>query len=313
MRRHLIVGAVTLLPSLFVLSYGCSDEPEPEDMCGWLGNPDNCYRRFATDVGDRCGAAGLGNAPKGSFLARDALDICILSEGGQVIFDPPLDLAALPPETVGFSIINADGSECGSGSFQSLYGFSLTVNPDPVPDGGTSEGLVQGGTFSSTRPQGQILETSCPTGEKHVFNQLQIEKCPQYAGIRPRAELELNAGGIDPVQGFIRFRIYFPPTEGALDDAQATVVEYFDCAIPPAPKPCVNGVQDGNETDVDCGGNPDLCAKRCEDGQKCLEDADCEGGFTCQFDLGLKKCLAGGGTGGAGGAATGGAGGAGGG
>jgi hypothetical protein len=311
MRRHLVAGAVTLLPWLVVLPYGCSDEPEPEDMCGWLGNPDNCYRRFAADVGDRCGAAGLGNAPKGSFLARDALDICILSEGGQVILDPPLDLATLPPETVGFKIINPDGSECGSGTFQSRYSYSLTINPDPVPDGGTAEGLVVGGTFSSTRPQGEIVETSCPTGEAHVFNQLQIEKCPQFAAIRPQAEIELNAGGIDPVQGFIRLRMYFPPTEGDLENAQPTVVEYFDCAIPPAPKPCVNGVQDGNETDVDCGGNDELCPTRCEEGQKCLQDSDCQGGLGCEFELGLKKCLPGGATGGAGG--TGGSGGAGGG
>ncbi len=35
---------------------------------------------------------------------------------------------------------------------------------------------------------------------------------------------------------------------------------------------CFNGVQDGGETDVDCGGS---CGANCEDGQHCLSDADC--------------------------------------
>ena len=38
-----------------------------------------------------------------------------------------------------------------------------------------------------------------------------------------------------------------------------------------APGPCVDGLQNGAETDVDCGG---LC-KRCDDGKKCTNGADC--------------------------------------
>ena len=38
-----------------------------------------------------------------------------------------------------------------------------------------------------------------------------------------------------------------------------------------APGPCVDGIQSGAETDVDCGG---LCA-RCDDGKKCMSGADC--------------------------------------
>jgi Cys-rich repeat protein len=35
---------------------------------------------------------------------------------------------------------------------------------------------------------------------------------------------------------------------------------------------CANGVQDGNETDVDCGGGR---CPRCEFGQRCIDDSDC--------------------------------------
>ncbi len=39
--------------------------------------------------------------------------------------------------------------------------------------------------------------------------------------------------------------------------------------------PCMNGVQDGTETDVDCGGGS--CAARCISGQGCGMDSDCTG------------------------------------
>lgn len=42
------------------------------------------------------------------------------------------------------------------------------------------------------------------------------------------------------------------------------------------PAQCVNGVQDGDETDVDCGGA--VCAP-CDDGQGCQNDVDCVSAF----------------------------------
>lgn len=301
MKRRFLAACGFLFAPVVILGYGCgSDEPDIEDLCGWVGDPDNCYLKFAEDIGDRCGVAGLGNAPLGSFLSRDSLDICILTEGGQVIFDPPLDLAELPPEKIGFKMINTDGTECGSGEYKSEFSYTLTIEPDPVPDSGSTEGLVLGGTFQSKTVQGNdTLSTTCPSGESHFFDRLQITKCREYEAIVPQAEIEINAGGIDPIEGFIKLRIFFPPTDGALENAQPNVVEYFQCAIPPAPKPCFNGVQDGGETDVDCGGNEELCPTRCEEGQKCLETTDCATGTTCEFELGLKTCLASG-TGGSG-------------
>jgi hypothetical protein len=37
--------------------------------------------------------------------------------------------------------------------------------------------------------------------------------------------------------------------------------------------PCTNGVADGDETDVDCGGS---CGPTCKAGQTCAFDSDCE-------------------------------------
>ena len=47
--------------------------------------------------------------------------------------------------------------------------------------------------------------------------------------------------------------------------------------------PCSNGVKDGNETDVDCGGN--VCGNRCATGYKCLLESDC--GITDQCSTGV--------------------------
>lgn len=42
---------------------------------------------------------------------------------------------------------------------------------------------------------------------------------------------------------------------------------------------CDNGVSDGLETDVDCGGQAATCGNRCAQGYACLEANDCKSGF----------------------------------
>lgn len=310
MRRKTAYSLVAVPFSLALLAHGCAGgptEPPVESLCGWLADANNCYRAFFRDVEPRaCGSIGAGTAPKGSFLARDKLDVCVLEGGGQVLFDPPPTIDQFPLQSVAFKIVSADGSQCGTGSYQSLYGFSVGVTPytPTTTDGGTSSGsavsrAIAGGAYSQAKtPDKDLIDTTCPSGEAHHFDLVEGDKCPQYAGVMPRAELESNAGGIDPIAGYLRFRAYFPPADGDVTNAPGKVVEYFDCAVPPAPKPCVDGVQDGSETDVDCGG---LCEARCAVDQKCLTNADCESG-SCQFKAGLKKCApAAAGAGGAGG------------
>ncbi|GBG24727.1 Hypothetical Protein FCC1311_009452 [Hondaea fermentalgiana] len=42
---------------------------------------------------------------------------------------------------------------------------------------------------------------------------------------------------------------------------------------------CENGIQDGQETDIDCGGA--VCSKRCARDKSCVEDNDCRDGYFC--------------------------------
>jgi hypothetical protein len=296
MRRRIACALVAVPFSLVLHAAGCSssDEPPIESVCGWLHDPGNCYRKFYGDVAERpCGKTGAGTAPKGSFLTRDKLDVCVLDGGGQVLFDPPLTIDQFPVQSVGFKIVNADGSQCGAGSYRSAWEFSIGVSPVVAPDGGNLPAgvtrAIAGGTYTQARvPDSDLVDTSCPNGETHRFNLFETVKCASLGQLMPHGEIESNAGGIDPIGGYVRFRAYFPPTDGnAMESRSPVVVEYFDCAVPPAPKPCVDGVQDGTETDVDCGGT---CAAKCGTDQKCLRDEDCQSG-SCQFQAGLKKCV----------------------
>jgi hypothetical protein len=44
---------------------------------------------------------------------------------------------------------------------------------------------------------------------------------------------------------------------------------------------CNDSIKDGNETDIDCGGNPSTCATRCAQGKKCTAPSDCASGLSC--------------------------------
>lgn len=231
-----IVVASLSIGTLFagaVLS-GCNTQfGNNGNLCGWIADPDNCYRRFAegmqvegtaTDLtAPKCGRPSPGRLdkfasddpdkpqPTGAFVARDKLDVCIgkAGIGGQVVFDPPLDPTAFPPTNFNFKIIDSVGQECGSGSFGDVVTYSITVKDNVAPSGaggggtggqGTggadSAGPIFTGTFSSARDveKEEVVTVSCPTSEVYKFNLFQMNQCPQYRDILPAAEVESNPG-----------------------------------------------------------------------------------------------------------------------
>ncbi len=327
MRRPLLLGVCLLPGILAAAAYGCgSSEPPLEDLCGWLADPNNCYRQFAADLerptmatpsplGLRCtDLALMPNPPPpttpqlGQFATNTMLDMCFLKNGGIVSFTTPLNFAMMPsPITI--SLINADASVCGLISFTSADNWSLTINGDTVPDGGTlAPGQVKGGVFSyvnGVKNRTTVTATcmSSPmqmTGiEAHYFNEQEISKCPTLAGSVPSANLEIDMGGYDQDGntgtggnfGAVKFSVNLeqpsPGAGGTFANVAPLVVDYFTCLIPPPPPICQDGAQDGGETDVDCGGVT-MCP-RCMDGLKCINDTDCKGG-NCAVMAGLKLC-----------------------
>lgn len=291
---------------------GCGTE-EFENICAFLNEPSSCYHTFQTETDAQCWTPGEGNGPKGNFVGRDKLDVCFLDEG-QIIFDPPLDIAEFPPKSIAFKRLDRQAEECGAATFSGEFSYSVTVaapcsNLDTsVPecaDAGADGTAKASRTLALSTPEGRdTLDVSCADGTSHHFNRLDIQECAKedQEKLLPRAVLEANPGSqpppdADPAMtgqhaGFIRLRVYYPQSGATVQDkviADPEVVEYFDCTIPPPPPLCANGQKDGLETDVDCGGT--LCSTKCDEGQFCAREADCTSN-KCERDTdGFFKCM----------------------
>jgi hypothetical protein len=243
--RSLFVACVLPLAATGAV-YGCSGDPSPEDLCAWLQNPNgtNCVAEFHEDIGSKCGAVDPTTVT-GTFSKREALDICVLAQGGSVVFDPPIELAKppIPGMPTLMKIINADGSACGEVSHSDTFAWSLKIAAPP-PSMGTStasssssggvggaeedgESHYSNGTISVTSLGGQTVTVACPAPdihavdvlpppESHTFNLNQSlaatpqNGCPQYAQIIPQAILDIDPGGILRT-GSVRLKIQFPP------------------------------------------------------------------------------------------------------
>jgi hypothetical protein len=226
--------------------YGCSSDPAPEDLCGWLQNPagTNCVAEFHEDIGSKCGALDP-SLVSGTFSKREALDVCVLSKGGTIVFDPPVEIAKVIPTGMPttMKITNPDGSACGEITHSETFSWSLKIAA-PLPSmttssasssssagaGGAeeqSESHYSNGTISMTRVAGQTITVACPApdvhagdvltvAESHTFNLNQSlaatpqNGCPQFAQIIPQASLEIDPGGILRA-GSVRLKILFPP------------------------------------------------------------------------------------------------------
>ncbi|MDI3285682.1 hypothetical protein [Polyangium sp. 15x6] len=308
--RFRLAFALTAIPTAIgAYLAACSPPDNLEDLCGWLGDTNNCYRKFAQEVTDRCGVVVNADTPPndpaqpsprhGTFLKRDKLDLCVFDSaaGGRVVFDPPLDIAEFPVKTASFAIINADATLCGAGAVGNDGAFAISIESNPpIPDGGTGDaGAVDcsselqtcGGTFSVTSiTERELIDTKCPNGETHRFNRLQLAKCDgdqqieqDYDQLMPRAEILSSAGAVG-VNGFVRFRVVYPPSmipmptdeKYPLSGEPPVVVEYFECSVPGASSTCTNAQKDPDETDVDCGV---ICGKGCADTKYCAINADC--------------------------------------
>jgi hypothetical protein len=317
MRRRVLLATLALPFPIALAAHGCSSGPPIEDYCAFLRNPDSCYSAFHEDLGAKCGFDNEMDA-KGTFGMRAMLDVCILTAaGGQVVFDPPLDITKFPPtDPLKVKLVAADGIECGSVEITSSTLFSITINPPPGADAdagsgdaGSAEGPLLGGTFSVTSATNDnILDLSCPapsptaTAETHRFNGFQLTECAAFTDIAPRAVMEADPGGVQR-DGLLRLKIHYPPALGTglggtdprnvEGTVAGDVVTYFDCRIPPALPIFQDGIKNASESDIDCGGPADTKDQpvRCQTGQACICNDDCANAL-CSVDpmSGAKKC-----------------------
>jgi hypothetical protein len=306
-----------------------------EDMVanvGTVDNPNGDCRPTAYDAGfqptevyaNPANQAGVSN---GSFTSRSMLGTCILNQGGSIVFNPAITADAgadAGPTTYQISFIESDGNPCGQATFTDPYDWSITINS--FSDAGADAGfLSDGGTYTeSVAPGTEELTVACPSGETHVLNLNEVvgppgldggptSSCPGFAPLMPTASLQMFFGGVN-VPGAVSFAISYPPTpaQESYPDASELLatftppltpvnVVYFNCSVPAAPELCADGVQDGNETDIDCGGpqmpSTDLCGMcpaRCEVSQQCICNGDCDRtmGLVCSVNemTGMRQC-----------------------
>ncbi len=348
--RSLLVACALPLAATGTV-YGCSGNPAPEDLCRWLQDPNavNCVADFHDDIQAKCGAVDSATVA-GTFATRNTLDMCVLSSGGAITFDPPLEIN-LPPTgmPITMKLTNADGTACGEIAYTSAFSWSFRVGELPIgtsgnipgsssaattgAGGGASSGdaSYSKGTIAVTRLGGDTIQVACPAKdvhtaeqvvapESHIFNLNQVlsstpeNGCPEYAQIIPQAIFEVDPGGVKR-DGALRLRIQYPPlvteggaggaggatastsTGGAKPTVAPEVVYYFDCTIPGALEVCANGIKDGNEVDVDCGGPETTpgCPVRCGGGQQCVDivnSCDCDATSLCKVSNdGTKRCF----------------------
>src|SRR5690242_9236518 len=130
MRRYVLLAAAVapiLAVTAAVTVPGCGEEFE--NICAFLDSADSCYHTFQDETKDQCWTSVEGKGPTGSFASRDKLDTCFLDPeyGGQIVFDPPLDLAAFPPKSFAFKRLDTQAEECGSVTFSGEFSYSVTT------------------------------------------------------------------------------------------------------------------------------------------------------------------------------------------
>jgi hypothetical protein len=341
MRRHLLLAAAVspiLVAAVAASAPGCGTE-EFENICGFLKDPKNCYATFHAMAGERCGTLGESQEPTGTFASRDNLDVCFLSTGGQVVFDPPLDPAAFPPKSFAFKRLDAQAQECGSFTFSGEFSYSVTINacknpgedageggdagadlPQCADGSGAGEGItsVSGGTVAITTPEGRAtLDVSCADGTSHHFNRIDAknEECKGHAALLPRAELQVNLGtqpppdagpsAPDTFAGFIAFRVHYPPinpsvdADGGVAPNESPEVVEYFNCKIPPP-PALCFNGQKDGLETDVDCGGTLCPKPCGEGQFCVRKEDCASGSCARDTDGFSKCAQAG-TGGAGG------------
>ncbi len=309
--RSRFLFLLSALPLAFVATnfVACGAPPKLDDLCGWLGDPNNCYRELAAEAPGQCGAFGVDQqASTGRFskLAdRTNLELCVFDKGGNVRFDPPLDVSTFPLKSASFVITNKNGTGCGAGSFGPNGAFTITIDPSPAVAEGSecveSDAQICGGTFALTPGSGKNFSVTCPSSTSFEFSFEQTATCDETKAngglegeqdldqLIPRAELISNPGSVG-VDGFVKFRVHYSlaaPENESLSGKELSVVEYFNCIIPGAQGTCANKVIDEGEADIDCGL---ACQKGCADMANCEFPQDCESGYCAKDMAGIFKC-----------------------
>jgi hypothetical protein len=288
--------ALALVPATYA---GCTKAEELDNLCLFLKDKESCYQSFLTDIGEQCTMSTY----KGTFDTRDSLAKCTLTDSNvppnvvtQVDFDPPIELTKLP-YTGGTAKLTINGVQCGTIDFGENEKLAVALDPfplltDPAATCETSDTQFCGSSFSNTpippetpEQSDMLMSSKCPDGTTFKFDRRQIEQqCADQSGFIPKTQLVIVPNGIKNEgdlpgtgEGSVTLSIKYTSDK---------TLTYVSCKILAQLPACANGVKDGVETDVDCGGG--VC-DGCGDEQGCISGTDCASGM-CAVEAGIKKC-----------------------
>lgn len=295
--RHFLLLPPLALVLVPVVFGGCNKEEELDNLCLFLKDEDSCYRNFLADAMPSATPRCAMDTLVGTFDLPNVLERCTVTGASvpadavtQVQFDPPIEMNKLP-YTGGNVKLLINGTQCGTIDFgpNEKVAVALDVYPqltDPEAPCATSDTQFCGSSFSNTpivpesaSESSTVMTTKCGDGSTFTFDRFQVEQqCADQAQFVPNAKMLLMPNGVDK-KGLLQLSIQYSPTQTAM---------YVNCEIPGQLAPCANGVKDGVETDVDCGGS--VCTGRCAADQGCISDSDCGPMLVCKVVAGLKKC-----------------------
>jgi len=154
-------------------------------------------------------------------------------------------------ETVTVTITDSDGDgDCNNG----------------VQDGDETD-VDCGGTCEADCGNGQGCGSAqdCASGVCTDEGECATPTCDD--GVQNGGETDVDCGGDCPGA--------CEPGEGCLVGEDCTTMNCEDDTCQPPSGDCADGMQNGDETDVDCGGS---CPMQCDDGEGCIVDIDCVSG-----------------------------------
>lgn len=277
----------SLLASLLVVGtfIACSSDPEAETPPNQpIQSAPNCGRLTTPcESGGACeGAADC----KSNACSEGKCQDIIPPDGQQNNGETDVDCGGAKAAACD------DGKKCAAASDCKSSVCTGGICQAPSPTDGVKNGDETG------KDCGGSKAPKCPTGEgcastadcADVKCDDTTKKCGSVAhddGIKNGDETGIDCGGPTATKKC-------PPGEGCAGDADCDNTRCDTAGAKTCNAPTKNdGLQNGTETDVDCGGGAPTNADRCKDGktdatsQKCDVDGDCESGF-CSF---TKHCV----------------------
>ena len=244
----------------------CQDDVCFEDVAGSA-----CATDEVCDLQNGCVPHGQCPGGDGECTKDDASAGCMT---GICVGEVSMCLYTLAPNGA-----PPEGSLCDVNMSTCMAGSCVTTSCSNAVQDGTETDIDCGGDSCGRCPAQSMcaINGDCASGLECLSGRCQTALCAN--GIQDGAETDIDCGG----------GTCMPCAAQRTCQMTSDCVSGLECAVSNTCElpvdMCLNGVRDGDESDVDCGGS---CAVKCVAGQMCASALDCEAGLGCD---GTNHCV----------------------